>query len=199
MKRLLDLVAASAGLVVLAPVIAATALVVRVRLGSPVVFRQVRPGRGERPFEMLKFRTMTDARTPGGALLPDGERLTATGRLLRRTSLDELPSLVNVLRGDLSLVGPRPLLMRYLPHFTDRERLRFTVRPGITGWAQVHGRNELAWDRRLAHDVWYVENRSLALDVRILLRTVAAVFRSRGVVEDPGAEMLDLDAERTPR
>ena len=199
MKRLLDLVAASAGLVVLAPVIAATALVVRVRLGSPVVFRQVRPGLGERPFEMLKFRTMTDARTPDGMLRPDGERLTATGRLLRRTSLDELPSLVNVLRGDLSLVGPRPLLMRYLPHFTDRERLRFTVRPGITGWAQVHGRNDLAWDRRLAHDVWYVEHRSLALDLRILLQTVGAVFRSRGVVEDPGAAMLDLDAERTPR
>ena len=195
-KPALDRTVAGIALVALSPVIAGVALVVRSRVGRPVIFRQVRPGRGERPFEMLKFRTMTDACAPDGTLRPDGERLTATGRLLRKTSLDELPSLVNVVRGELSLVGPRPLLMRYLPYFTDAERARFHIRPGITGWAQVHGRNELHWDRRLEHDVWYVEHQSAALDLRILLRTVAAVFRSEGVVEDPGAAMLDLDAER---
>lgn len=198
MKRLIDITASAAALVILAPVVALVAALVRLKLGTPVVFRQTRPGLHEAPFEMLKFRTMTDARGADGALLSDGERLTPTGRLLRKTSLDELPSLVNVLRGEMSLVGPRPLLMRYLPYFTDAERARFTVRPGITGWAQVHGRNEVRWDRRLSLDVWYVEHRSLALDLRILWKTVAAVVRSEGVIEDPGADMLDLDAERAP-
>ena len=195
-KPALDRILAGAGLVVLSPVLVGVALVVRRRLGRPVVFRQVRPGLGGRPFEMLKFRTMTDARTPDGSLQPDGERLTPIGRFLRRTSLDELPGLVNVLRGEMSLVGPRPLLTRYLPYFTEREQARFHVLPGITGWAQVHGRNAVGWDARLACDVWYVENRSAALDARILWRTAVAVFRSEGVVEDPGAAMLDLDAER---
>ena len=199
LKYVLESVFAGVALAVATPVLVATAVVVRVRLGSPVLFRQVRPGLGARPFEMLKFRTMTDARAPDGTLRSDGERLTPTGRFLRRTSLDELPGLVNVLRGEMSLVGPRPLLTRYLPYYTDRERVRFTVRPGITGWAQVHGRNDARWDARLAHDVWYVANRSAALDARILWRTVAAVFRRDGVVEDPGAAMLDLDAERAGR
>lgn len=193
---MLDRALAAAGLIVLSPVVAGVALVVRLRLGRPVLFRQVRPGRDEQVFEMLKFRTMTDARRPDGSLRSDGERLTPTGRLLRKTSLDELPSLVNVLRGEMSLVGPRPLLVRYLPYFTDAERARFRVRPGITGWAQVQGRNEVGWDQRLAHDVWYVEHQSFALDLRILVRTVAAVFQRKGLVVDPGAAMLDLDAER---
>lgn len=170
--------------------------VIRVRLGSPVFFRQVRPGLGGEPFELIKFRTMTDARDPSGRLLPDAQRLTTLGRLLRATSVDELPELWNVLRGDMSLVGPRPLLMRYLPYYTERERVRHRVRPGLTGWAQLHGRNTVSWNERLALDVWYVENRTLLLDLKIMLQTVAAVARRQGVVVDPGAVMQDLDVER---
>ena len=142
---------------------------------------------------------MTDARGPDGRLLLDRDRLTAVGRFLRKTSLDELPQLWNVLRGELSLVGPRPLPIHYYPYFTDRERLRHGVKPGITGWAQVNGRNEASWDRRLAADVWYAENWSFALDLRILLATVAAVLQRRGVVVDPRSTMLNLDEERRGR
>lgn len=169
---------------------------IRGKLGRPVFFRQTRPGRGGAPFELVKFRTMTDDRDAAGALLPDAARLTSLGCFLRATSLDELPELWNVLRGDMSLVGPRPLLMRYLPYYSDRENKRHLVRPGLTGWAQLHGRNTVSWDERLALDVWYVENRSMLLDLRILLLTVVLVLKREGVVMDPGAVMQDLDRER---
>lgn len=168
-------------------------LLVYLRMGSPILFRQVRPGHREDPFTLLKFRTMDV--DPSGSR-SDAERLTPLGRWLRRTSLDELPSLVHVLTGTMSLVGPRPLLMRYLPYYTPRERIRHTVRPGLTGWAQIQGRNEVDWDRRLALDVWYVQNRSLALDLRILWRTARMVIRQRGVVPAPTTALPDLDDAR---
>jgi len=180
-KRLLDFLAAALGLAILSPVIAATAAAVALRLGRPVLFRQVRPGLHGRPFTLVKFRTMTDARGPDGEPLSDEERMTPFGRWLRRTSLDELPQLWNVLRGDMSLVGPRPLLMQYLPLYDAQQARRHEVRPGITGWAQVNGRNAPSWDERFAMDVWYVDHRSLRLDARILLMTVFRVLRPQGV------------------
>lgn len=196
MKRLFDFLAAGLALVLLALPLLVLTSIIRYKLGSPVLFRQTRPGLGGQPFELIKFRTMTDARDAAGELLPDTERLTPFGRLLRATSLDELPELWNVLRGDMSLVGPRPLLMRYLPYYSEQEAKRHRVRPGLTGWAQLHGRNTLSWDERLALDVWYVENRSMLLDLRILLQTVLMVLRRDGVVIDPRAAMQDLDVER---
>jgi lipopolysaccharide/colanic/teichoic acid biosynthesis glycosyltransferase len=198
-KRALDVVLAAALLVVLAPVEAAVALTVRLKLGRPVLFVQERPGRNAVPFKVPKFRTMTDARGPDGALLSDAQRLTSLGRVLRSTSLDELPQLINVMTGDMSFIGPRPLLMQYLPYFTARERLRFKVRPGITGWAQVNGRNSITWDQRLAHDIWYVEHWSLLLDLRIAVRTVGTIFARRGVEADPESTMANLDDQRTCR
>lgn len=195
-KRSAD--AGGSALLILAfsPLMACVVVAVRWRLGAPVIFRQKRPGRHGREFEMLKFRTMTDGRDESGDLLPDGDRLTGLGRLLRATSLDELPELFNVVRGDMSLVGPRPLLARYTPFMTEEEALRFSVRPGITGWAQVNGRNNSPWSERLANDVWYVRNRSVRLDCRILALTVARMFRHRDVVADPRSVMQDLDDER---
>ncbi len=195
-KRLLDLCAAGLGLIGLAPVLVVVALAVRLTLGRPVLFRQRRPGFAEKPFEILKFRTMTDARNDTGQLLPDGARLTRLGRFLRRSSLDELPELWNVLAGDMSLVGPRPLLMRYLPHFTAREKLRFCVRPGITGLAQVSGRNQLGWDERLELDARYVERLCFIEDVRILWRTAKVVLASRGAAADADEAETCLDEER---
>lgn len=195
-KRAFDIVASLSILLFFLPVIIILALLVRANLGAPVFFRQVRPGLNEKPFQMVKFRTMRELRDSNGELLPDSARLTRFGKLLRSSSLDELPELWNVLRGDMSLVGPRPLLMRYLGHFTDLERIRFQVRPGITGWAQVNGRNESGWDARLAHDVWYVQNRSFFFDLKILAMTARQVIKSDGVLVDPTAEMLDLDEER---
>ena len=180
-KPVLDRALAGAGLVVLSPVVAGTALLVRLKLGSPVLFHQVRPGLGGRPFEMVKFRTMTDARGPDGQPLPDAERLTAFGSFLRSSSLDELPELWNVLRGDMSLVGPRPLLERYLDRYTPEQARRHDVRPGITGLAQVSGRNALSWEDRFALDVWYVDHQSLRLDLKILARTVRKVAGRDGV------------------
>jgi lipopolysaccharide/colanic/teichoic acid biosynthesis glycosyltransferase len=180
-KRALDLIGASILLVLLSPVIAVVALVVQVRMGSPVLFRQLRPGRGGRPFVVLKFRTMVEQRDANGDLLPDEARLTGIGRVLRRTSLDELPGLVNVLKGEMSLVGPRPLLMEYLPRYTPEQMRRHEVRPGLTGWAQVNGRNALSWDQRFALDVWYVDHHTVRLDVSILGRTLAEVIGGRGV------------------
>lgn len=196
MKRLCDIALAVLALTLLAPLLLVLMALIRSRLGSPVFFRQTRPGLGGAPFELIKFRTMTDDRDATGELLPDAERLTPFGRFLRVTSLDEVPELWNVLRGDMSLVGPRPLLMRYLPYYTDREQKRHLVRPGLTGWAQLHGRNTTSWDERLALDVWYVENRTLLLDLKILLRTVVMVLKRDGVVVAPGTVMQDLDAER---
>lgn len=181
MKRVLDILVAAAALVMLSPVFLILAVVVRLRLGAPVLFRQRRPGRGGQPFELIKFRSMTDARNVRGELLPDDQRLPATGRLLRSTSLDELPELWNVLRGDMSLIGPRPLLMEYLPLYSPRQARRHEVRPGLTGWAQVNGRNSLSWEDKFELDVWYVENQSLWLDCRIIVLTVWQVLARRGI------------------
>lgn len=183
-KRLLDVTLALAALVLLLPFIGLLALLVRVKLGAPVLFRQQRPGLGGRPFAIYKFRTMTDARDQQGQLLPDAERLTPFGRFLRSTSLDELPELWNVLRGDMSLVGPRPLLMQYLSRYTPEQARRHEVRPGITGWAQINGRNALSWEQRFALDVWYVDHCSPWLDLRIMLLTIWKVLRREDISQE---------------
>lgn len=188
-KRLFDVAVAAVGLAVLSPVVAGVAAVVRWRLGSPVLFRQRRPGRDGVPFELVKFRTMHDQRDEDGDLLPDEQRLGRFGALLRSTSLDELPELVNVLRGDMSLVGPRPLLTEYLPLYDQHQARRHEVRPGVTGWAQVNGRNARTWQERFDMDVWYVDHVSLALDLRILLRSVGAVLAREGIAADGHATM----------
>lgn len=188
-KRCMDLLAAGFALVLFSPVIAVIAGLVALRLGLPVFFRQQRPGKHGKPFRLVKFRTMTDARGPDGALLPDSERLTGFGKFLRATSLDELPTLYNVLRGDMSLVGPRPLLMAYLPLYTPEQARRHAVRPGVTGWAQVNGRNAINWDEKFRHDVWYVDNQSLWLDLRILALTIKSVVRREGINADGEATM----------
>ena len=184
-KRILDLAVAALGLVILSPVYLTLAVLVRVLLGTPVLFRQQRPGYKERPFHLYKFRTMTDARDPAGRLLPDSARLTGLGRFLRAWSLDELPELFNILRGDMSLVGPRPLLMEYLPLYSAEQRRRHDAYPGITGWAQVHGRNALEWPERFALDVWYVDHRSFWLDIRIILLSIWKVLSREGISQ-PG-------------
>jgi sugar transferase EpsL len=189
MKRLMDVTVAAAVTVVLSPLLAAAALGLCIFGGRPVLFRQERPGLHGRPFTLLKFRTMRDATGPDGRPLPDAERLTRFGRMLRASSIDELPTLWNVLRGDMSLVGPRPLLMEYLPLYTDTQRRRHAVRPGITGWAQVNGRNALSWDEKFRLDLWYVENRSNLLDLRILALTLLKVFRREGITQPGHATM----------
>lgn len=181
LKRAFDMAVALPALIILSPVLLIVALLVRTRLGTPVLFRQQRPGLNGKPFNLVKFRTMTDARDGDGQLLPDSVRLTPFGRFLRSSSLDELPELWNVLRGDMSLVGPRPLLMQYLPLYSQEQARRHEVRPGVTGWAQVNGRNALTWPEKFAADVWYVDNRSLALDLRILLMTARAVIGRQGI------------------
>jgi lipopolysaccharide/colanic/teichoic acid biosynthesis glycosyltransferase len=188
-KRVFDFVAASLALLLLALPLLALAWLIRHKLGSPVLFCQVRPGLHGRPFTMVKFRTMTDERGPDGALLPDVQRLTPFGRFLRASSLDELPELWNVLKGEMSLVGPRPLLMEYLPLYTPEQARRHEVRPGITGWAQVNGRNAISWADKFALDVWYVDHRSLWLDVRILWRTVRKVLVRDGISAPGDATM----------
>ncbi|HJA31209.1 MAG TPA: sugar transferase [Candidatus Eisenbergiella pullicola] len=183
-KRLLDILLSLCLLIVLSPVLLALAVLVRVRLGSPVLFTQERPGYGEKIFTLYKFRTMTDERDGDGNLLPDSERLTSFGKFLRASSLDELPEFFNILKGDMSFIGPRPLLVSYLPYYTKEEALRHTVRPGLTGLAQVCGRNFLDWDRRLEKDVEYVKGLSFSMDCRVLALTVKAVFSRSGVAED---------------
>ncbi|OUM95758.1 MAG: sugar transferase [Thermobacillus sp. ZCTH02-B1] len=190
MKRAFDVMAAFVLLIVLSPVMATVALLVRIRLGRPVLFRQVRPGLHEKPFVLYKFRTMADLRDDDGNLLPDDERLTPFGSRLRRYSLDELPQLFNVLKGDLSLVGPRPLLMEYLPLYTEEQRQRHLVRPGITGWAQVNGRNAVSWEEKFAMDVWYVHNRNMLLDLKILWLTFLRLFKPSGI-NQPGRATVD--------
>jgi sugar transferase EpsL len=180
-KRAIDIVGASTALVIGAPIVAMTAVAVGRELGRPVMFRQVRPGRGGRPFTLVKFRSMRDAIDRDGRPLPDSERLTTFGKRLRSTSLDELPQLWNVLRGDMSLVGPRPLLMEYLPRYSTEQARRHQVKPGITGWAQINGRNALTWDEKFALDVWYVDHASLWLDLKILVATVRATLARDGV------------------
>jgi len=181
MKRLFDLLISALGLLVLALPLLTLAWLVRRKLGSPVLFAQVRPGLHGKPFRMVKFRTMTNVCDASGALLPDAQRLTSFGRFLRASSLDELPELLNVLRGEMSLVGPRPLLMEYLPLYSPEQARRHEVRPGITGWAQVNGRNAISWPDKFVLDVWYVDNRSMWLDVRILWLTVRKVLVRDGV------------------
>ena len=188
-KRVFDCMAAGAAFLVLLPVIAVAALFVRIRLGSPILFRQQRPGLGGESFRILKFRTMTDARDAEGRLLPDAERLTRLGRFLRSTSLDELPELINVLKGEMSLVGPRPLKMEYLDYYTPEEARRHDVRPGITGWSQVNGRNAVDWPTRLKQDIWYVDNMSFWLDLKILSLTVFKVFKREGISAEGHATM----------
>lgn len=189
MKRVLDAAVSAVLLAVLSPLLAVLAVLVRLKLGSPVLFRQTRPGKDAKPFEMLKFRSMTDARGLDGALLPDAERLMPFGRFLRSTSLDELPELWNVLRGDMSLVGPRPLLMEYLPLYSPEQMRRHEIRPGVTGWAQVNGRNAISWEEKFTHDVWYVDNRSLRLDLRILWLTGLNVAGRDGISASGDATM----------
>jgi lipopolysaccharide/colanic/teichoic acid biosynthesis glycosyltransferase len=194
-KVALDRSLGAAGLVVAAPLIAAIAIAVRVDMGSPVLFRQRRPGLGGRPFQLVKFRTMRDAQGADGRPLPDAERLTPLGAFLRSTSLDELPQLWNVALGELSLVGPRPLLMQYLPRYSPGQARRHEVLPGITGWSQVNGRNDISWDEKLALDSWYVDHWSLALDARILLMTVVCVLRREGVSRGGHATTPEFTAD----
>ena len=188
-KRLFDfLVAVFAGLI-LCPVIIVTALLVRFKLGSPILFQQVRPGKDGKPFKMIKFRSMLDAVDSDGNVLPDEQRLTRFGKILRSTSLDELPGLWNVVIGDMSLVGPRPLLMEYLPRYSAEQYRRHDVKPGITGWAQVNGRNAISWEQKFELDVWYVDNQSLWLDIKILILTVKKVFVRDGISAEGEATM----------
>jgi len=181
MKRFFDIGASALGLVLLSPVIAVLAWQIRKKLGSPVLFRQTRPGLHGKPFQMIKFRTMRDAIGPDGQPLPDAERMTPFGGFLRSASLDELPELWNVLKGDMSLVGPRPLLMEYLPLYSPEQARRHEVRPGVTGWAQINGRNALSWEEKFRLDVWYVDNQSFWLDLKILALTVKKVFVREGI------------------
>jgi len=180
-KRLFDLFASVAGLLVLFPVLALISYLIRGRLGKGVFFRQVRPGLNGEPFRIYKFRTMTDARDASGTLLPDEQRMTKFGAFLRSTSLDELPELINVMKGDMSLVGPRPLLMQYLERYTPEQARRHEVKPGITGWAQVNGRNAVSWEDKFKMDVWYVDHKSFRLDIKILFMTVKKVLRREGI------------------
>jgi lipopolysaccharide/colanic/teichoic acid biosynthesis glycosyltransferase len=189
-KRTFDFVVALTAVILLLPLWLILALFVRFKLGVPVLFQQQRPGWYGRPFTVLKFRTMTDARDNTGALLPDAERLTKFGKFLRSTSLDELPELLNVLKGEMSLVGPRPLLMRYLPLYTPEQMRRHDAKPGITGWAQVNGRNALTWEEKFAYDVWYVEHLSFSLDVKILFRTLITILR-RNDINQPGQVTIE--------
>lgn len=189
LKRAFDLTVGIALLVVLSPVLLALAVLIRSRLGAPILFKQVRPGRNGTPFQLIKFRTMRDARNADGMPLSDAERLTPLGWTLRAASLDELPGLVNVIRGDMSLVGPRPLLMQYLPLYSPNQARRHEVRPGLTGWAQVNGRNSVTWSQKFALDVWYVDNRSFMLDLQILAMTVRKVLAREGITAPGDATM----------
>jgi len=198
-KRAFDVVVAALGLLILAPVMLILAWRVRQELGSPVFFRQIRPGLNEEPFQMIKFRTMRNAFDAKGVALPDSERITPFGRFLRSSSLDELPELWNVLKGDMSLVGPRPLLMEYLNYYSEKEKLRHKVRPGITGLAQVSGRNALSWEQKLALDVKYVENQSYWLDLKILFSTVEKVFRREDILDAaPQGSLSSYRAAQNP-
>lgn len=191
-KRIFDIVLSGLALIILSPVIAIVALLVRVKLGSPVIFKQDRPGLNEKIFKMYKFRSMTDDRDENGELLPDEDRLPSFGKKLRSTSLDELPELVNIFKGDMSIVGPRPLLVAYLERYNDEQKQRHLVRPGITGLAQVMGRNSLSWDKKFKFDMEYVENISLYLDIKIIFRTVAVVLERKGISSDSSDTMEEF-------
>lgn len=180
-KRLLDFTLSLLALIILSPVLLVTAALVRIKLGSPVIFHQDRPGKDEKIFRLYKFRSMTDERDEHGALLPDEMRLTRFGKILRSTSLDELPELWNILRGNMSIIGPRPLLVKYLPLYNEEQKHRHDVRPGLTGWAQVHGRNLLSWEDKFHYDVWYTQNVHFLTDVRVVLMTVKCIFVREGI------------------
>ncbi len=195
-KRLFDFAAALCALIILSPAMLVTALLIRNKLGSPVLFTQTRPGLNGKPFDMVKFRTMKDAVDAQGNLLPDSERMTPFGNKLRDSSLDELPELWNVLKGDMSLVGPRPLLMRYLPLYTKEQARRHEVRPGVTGWAQINGRNAISWEDKFKLDVWYVDNRSLSLDIKVLFLTVKKVFVKEGISADDHVTMPEFEGSK---
>ena len=195
-KRTMDFILSLMAIIVLSPVLIIVAILVRFKLGSPVLFKQKRPGLNEKIFMLYKFRTMTDERDKFGELLPDSVRLTKFGRFLRSTSLDELPELFNIIKGDMSIVGPRPLLIRYLPYYYEYERLRSVVRPGITGLAQVNGRNALTWDERFATDVKYVKNVTIFNDIKIIVKTILVVFQKKDILVGDEHVLLDLDVER---
>lgn len=192
LKRAFDWFGAMLGLVILSPLILVLVICIRLKLGTPVFFRQKRPGLYGQPFEMIKFRTMTDERDDQGVLLPDDRRLTAFGKFLRGASLDEFPALINVFKGEMSLVGPRPLLMQYLPLYSPEQARRHDVRPGVTGWAQVNGRNAISWEEKFELDVWYVTHQSWSLDMKILWMTVAKVFKREGINQDGQATMEEF-------
>lgn len=196
MKRLMDFIASVFGLSVLLPIIAILSLLIRINLGAPILFGQMRPGMNGKPFRMIKFRTMRDASDLDGNPLPDSERITKFGAFLRATSLDELPELWNVLKGDMSLVGPRPLLMEYLDLYTPEQARRHEIRPGITGWAQVNGRNAISWEEKFKLDVWYVDNRSLWLDIKILWMTVKKVIVREGISAQGEATMSKFEGTK---
>lgn len=196
LKRLFDITAATTALVILSPVYAITAYNVKKNLGSPVLFRQVRPGKDCKPFEMIKFRTMRDAYDEQGKALPDSDRITPFGKFLRASSLDELPELWNILKGDMSFVGPRPLLMEYLDYYTEEEKIRHLVRPGLTGLAQISGRNTTSWDQRLSYDIQYVLNRTFFGDIKIISKTIFQVVKKEGVVIVPSSMYRKLSDER---
>ncbi|MGM8212335.1 sugar transferase [Virgibacillus sp. W0430] len=184
MKRSVDLLLAGTMVVFFSPLMFVIAIVIKLQMGSPVLFKQQRPGQNCQPFSLIKFRTMNSKTDVDGNLLPDHIRLTAVGRFLRKYSLDELPQLINVVKGEMSLVGPRPLLMEYVPLFTEEENKRHRVKPGITGWAQVNGRNAISWEQKFELDVWYVKNQSVLLDLKILLRTIKKVWRKEGINQE---------------
>lgn len=194
-KRVLDFLGAAIGLIIFSPILVAISLMIASEMGSPVLFGQIRPGRNARPFRMIKFRTMRDAIDSNGQPLPDAKRLTKLGRFLRSSSLDELPGLWNVVKGEMSLVGPRPLLMEYLPLYTSEQARRHEVRPGVTGWAQVNGRNAISWSEKFALDVWYVDNRSLWLDLKIIWLTIRKVIKREGISAAGEATMPKFERE----
>lgn len=198
-KRLLDIIISGTALLVLSPLYLILAILIRLKLGSPVIFHQERPGLNQEIFTLCKFRTMTDEKDESGNLLPDSVRLTKFGRILRATSLDELPELWNIFKGDMSLIGPRPLLVRYLPYYTKEEQLRHTVRPGLTGLAQVSGRNLLGWDKRLQKDIEYVTNLSFLMDLKVIFLTIKVVFVHDGVEVDTSKNETNFAVERQER
>lgn len=180
-KRMFDIVVSATGLIISAPITLATAVLISKKLGRPVLFKQIRPGKSGEPFEIYKFRTMTDERDDKGQLLSNSERMTDFGRIVRKTSIDEIPQLINVLKGDISLVGPRPLLMEYLPLYNEEQKKRHDVKPGITGWAQINGRNAITWEQKFKLDLWYVQNQSIKLDIYILYKTILNVLKRKDI------------------
>ena len=198
-KRILDFILSLIALIVLSPVLLVVAILVRIKLGSPIIFKQQRPGKDEKIFTLYKFRTMTDKKDENGNLLPDSERLTKFGKVLRSTSLDELPELVNILKGDMSIVGPRPLSIQYLPYYNEKERHRHDILPGLTGLAQINGRNTLQWEERFKYDLEYVNNVSFKSDVKIILLTIKRVFKREDIVVRGNGNIIDFDTYRKKR